>query len=166
VFHSLSKLCFLSWCMQWALGDKNSLAWLLEKLVCVNRRFEVIFQNVYGQSKDWICCRQRLTAWAQSTLTAFSLSLLLELLIVFIFVRFCWNLSGKMDVMRCYNVCICFGNGCLFTMLDVWKCVYLVNTINLQCYLFLFWNASKNVLNFENGPNFKNGLNFENGPNF
>jgi hypothetical protein len=33
--------------MQWALGDKNSLAWLPEKLVCVNRRFEVVFQNVY-----------------------------------------------------------------------------------------------------------------------
>jgi hypothetical protein len=62
--------------------------------------------------------------------------------------------------------------------------VYLVNTINLQCYLFLFWNASENGLNFEiclnfkngpnsenrlnfkNGPNFKNGMNFENSPNF
>jgi hypothetical protein len=94
-----------------------------------------------------------------------SLSLLLELLAVFIFVRCCWNLSSKMDMMRCYNVCICFGNGCLHTLLDVWKCVYLVIEINSQCYLFLFWNASINGLNFEDGLNFKNGLNSKNGPN-
>jgi hypothetical protein len=44
--------------------------------------------------------------------------------------------------------------------------VYLVNAINSQCYLFLFWNASINGLNFESGLNFKNGLNSKNGLNF
>jgi hypothetical protein len=32
--------------------------------------------------------------------------------------------------------------------------------------LFLFWNASKNGLNFENEMNFKNGTDLKNGLNF
>jgi hypothetical protein len=40
------------------------------------------------------------------------------------------------------------------------KLDYLVlDVINLQYCLFLFYNVSENGLNFKNGSNFKNGLN-------
>jgi hypothetical protein len=82
------------------------------------------------------------------------------------------DLSGKLDVMRCYNV------GCVKMFISGKLDILVLDVINLQCCLFMFWNAfayglnSKNGLdfknesNFKNGYNSKNGLNFENGPNF
>jgi hypothetical protein len=44
--------------------------------------------------------------------------------------------------------------------------VLVLDVINLQYCLFIFWNASTNDSNSENGLDFKNGFNFKNGPNF
>jgi hypothetical protein len=62
--------------------------------------------------------------------------------------------------MFVYNV------GCVKMFVSGKLDVLVLDVINLQYCLFIFWNASTNDSNSENGLDFKNGFNFKNGPNF